>query len=446
MRLAVVLGEAALGYGAVGSAAPMRSRREQIAKKLAAVAALCTCCALLPPAHASDNRPSRTDDVVHVQNGEAPAHGRDSLELRKLWSLEALGNVAKEWGAITHVQMGADSKIYLLSPTLGVVVLSMDGEHISTLSHKGVAPDRFSTALGFVVLPMDRVGVIVNRCSMVLLSESGQALEGPLFHSAEHDRLFTLFGGLCRENHLVLAGVIQDFLSKFPDSSEQRWHAVLSRFDLGNGGETVRYLERSQDYDFDEYHVDERTEYFAAPGRWAMSIDGTVYAAPLRDEYQIHVFAPDGTHERVVSRAFAAPRRSDETLAALRSAYDKRLGIRGVEGTIALCATDPVSTGIRVQDDGELWVQRAGSVSKRTAGVLLTYDVFDKDGVYVQEVMCEVADGQTSDSFVWIDDQHLIRLAGVNGAAMNDPVGMGGGATYNESIPQANVTCYEIRD
>lgn len=423
---------------------PRIRRASRMPRRGLCLAFILLSCSLLHPPAALGSVNTACDglaDALEVANGDSPAHGRSTISLEPLWQTGGAATPLEHCDAITHVKLGPDNLLYMLSPKRGLYAFDRDGVYRKHIPLSEVAPPGVTAALGFFFLPNGNISWVFNRPALTQFTPTGDILTAPTIDSPQFGRILTLFDGDCQGGHLVLAGVTQDFLSRFPDDSEQRWYSVLSRFNIATGTEEVCYAKRVQDYDFDDYNIAEADEYFPISRRWALSSAGTVYLAPVRDSYVIHVFDSDGICQHIISRSFEAPQRRPESTAALERAHAARLRRRGETGSLIPSKTDPVITSLTCRPDGELWVRHAASFLPSPGASMLSYDVFDHDGVYSNIVTVRCHRFTHTDALHWIDDEHAVLVSGMNAPQAIDPIGSGGEATLSYRPDPLIVVC-----
>lgn len=396
------------------------------------------------PAGAPAEQDVAIEGVVYVQNGSVPSKGTETIRLEELWRVNGRDGAETRFERIRQARLGPDGNLYLLAPSVGILVYSMDGEYLKTLSHAGQVRRDKSPVLNFMFMPDGSVCLVQKGSRRIIrLRSSGAAEEGPaLFALLDRCGSYVqLFDGDCRGDQIVLAGMTHEPLDP-PDSRRPRRITLLSSFTL-DGDEEVRYLESGQESRSSGFRFHEAKEYFPAPGHWALGSDGRVYVAPIRDRYEIHTYTAEGRLERVVQRQFEPPRRSLERMALFEAARDEHLK-RREGGAYELCMTDPAVTRIRVKDDGTMWVLHAGSAYWQPEGIMQTYDVFDSQGQLIKQVAIACDGDGENDALFFLGDDRVLRVTGVREPALIIPRGVGRGPTFGREAAPAEVVCYRI--
>jgi hypothetical protein len=384
------------------------------------------------------------DGVPEVRNGSSPSQGAETVTLREAWRVGGGGASEPQFGRIRELHVGPDGNIYLLESSGEVLAFSMQGAHLRTLRLSDDFRGHSFLVVNLVFGADGNPGLVQKKLPAIAwMSSDGVATRGATHIRPRGGcgRIVDLFDGCSRDVHLVLAGRMHKYLSS-TDDRQQRWTNTLSRFGP-EGEEEVRYFEVQRDYDFAAYRFHEREEYFPAPGRWTLGTDGRVYLAPVRDEYEIHIYDTDGKLERIVSREVEIPKRSADRMQLWQAARDAKLADHG-GGTYELCDSEPAVTRIRVQDDGTMWVLHAASAHDQSEAVFQSYDVFDPRGHFAKEVhfVCE-GDGE-NDALFWVGPDRVVRVTGVLEPQLTVPAGAGSGPVFGREAPQTEVVCYRI--
>ncbi len=348
------------------------------------------------------------EGVRYVDCAPTPRDGIETIGMEEAWRVAAGVDGTPEFGRIIQACIGPDGNLHLLDAQRGVFVFSIEGIHLGTLTHESQCsyircPLRcfsFDLSGGIYLYQVGNPGVgrvglgieprLVPSC---YLSECGGGA-------------LSIFDGTCIPDARILAGTYSATVDG--DFTLVRITSVLSRFSPG-GAEEVRYFERHWEYDRTKHRLKEEEQYFPAGDRFAVSVDGRVHVAPLRDEYEIHTYSPDGALERVIRREVTRPTRSANKLAHLGEiTKDLRMG----KGQYLLSDSDPAITRIEATHEGELWVQSPGSTGSYGDQAAFRYDVFSDHGVFVRQVLlpCDSA-GENGMLFI-LNREYALRVTG----------------------------------
>lgn len=395
------------------------SRSHVSVRRAAARAALCLLLptALAPPATAG--RIVEQEGVIHVLNGAEPRDGGRTITLDETWRVGGDDEESLLLGLVTEVGGDADGNVYVMDAQLCQVhVFAPDGELLRTLFRQGEGPGEVYRPRDLVLLP-DGVGLgeeFPGKITMVDYEglphgriALGTGREGQAGNPA-------LTSAHCGGGNLVVSGVR---ISRGEEPGTQKRINFLARFDR-EGAETVRYLERRADYDFTDFTFSERLH---TPSFWwgfTVGPDGRVYAAADNDRYAVSVFRPDGTLERVIERECRLRRRGAEEIAAMRANYESALNGAGIPFTLEISETDPAISiwhrPLRVDAGGRLWVLASGGLHDQPEGVLCTYDVFDAEGHFVEQVSVRCEGDPDADVLFWITEDRIVLVTGYTGA------------------------------
>ena len=388
---------------------------------------------------ASGGGDASAKDILYIESNNGPRDGVTVLSLGELWRLEGDNSEEVSFGQVVQASMGPDGNYYLLDPFVGILVLSRDGEYIKTLSHAPRCPLERCPLRCFLfgtdeALILFQVGSVSNVC----VNTARDARGTRAFHipGCEWGAL-NVFDGERRNGRLLLAGTYSAPIDG--NYHQQRYTTVLSLF-ATDGQEGVRYFMKQRVWDPKQHRFREQDEYFPAGSRWALDEDGRVHVAPLRDDYEIHTYSPEGSLQRVIRRDLIVPERSPERRAVLEAAVQEfQMG----SGTYILSETEPAISHIRVDDDGSMWVLHAASALEQAEGIMQTYDVFDSQGLLIRQVAVGCDGKGESDALFFLGDGHVLRVTGILGQGVIIP---GAGIHYPWDYKPSTVVCYQIAE
>ena len=383
------------------------------------------------------------DGVVHVMNGEKPSKGSTTLKLEKQWS--AGGEEGESFfGLITQAVVDPDGNIYLLDTQLSEVqVFSPTGQPLRKLSREGEGPGEVQRPTDLFFLPDGRLGLVqAFPGKVVTIDRQGNPGETITLGGADPAKggFMVLLDGNAAGGNLVLAGI-----RIATQQASQDRTSFLASFDTA-GTEKARYLEQTVKFDFTDFRVVEKDQYFVYPRRWAMGPSGEVYAAPLRDRYVINVYSPDGKLQRVIEREFTPRERTPKEMARIQAVADaqkRQVQAQNIELKIELEKTEPAVSSITVRPNGELWVVSSRSTIDQPKGDMLTYDVFDAKGEFVRQVPVACAADGIEDGLFFAGNDHMLVVKGLADAAVTMQGGSPEAAEGEEPAPM-EVVYYRI--
>ena len=176
--------------------------------------------------------------------------------------------------------------------------------------------------------------------------------------------------------------------------------------------------------------------------------DGRVHTAPDRNQYAIEIYSPTGELQRVVSLEYGHYQRSQAEWQRLYDAFEAVIRGADIEIRIDIEKNEfdilPMQHGVRVGEDNSLWIHPSRGVHDQPPGAMLTFDVFDPAGRFVQQISfaCD-ADG-IWDGFFFVGPDRVVVVTGHVEALLAQ---YGGGAnTYEDEEGESamEVICHRI--
>jgi hypothetical protein len=321
-------------------------------------------------------------DPVIVKNIE-PAQRPSTVALEEMWRV---GGEDEEFlfGMVVDCMTDAEGNVYLLDNQLcNVEVFTAAGEHLRTLSRQGDGPGEIRIPQGLVMMPDGTLGILeLFPGKIVKLTLAGEP-QGNLTLGGNGDPQTGFVAAIGSENRggtMIVAAQ-----HSIPSDAGQDRTQYLARISE-EGEELVRYREASMILDFNNPRFVERELLPAFLLASSVGPDGHVYVARDRDQYAIEVYSPDGSLVRVIEREFKNWKRDNRDLRRMNALVDA--WIQGFPGEMPrdLETYEPAITELFVTDEGTLWVQHSRSGRDLPEGILLSYDTFDAEGKYLQEV------------------------------------------------------------
>lgn len=382
------------------------------------------------------------DGVTHVRNGAQPSNGLRAVALEELWQAGGEDDEEVFFGVINRVLIDDANNIYLLDQQLSEVkVFTASGELLKTLGREGEGPGEFRRPADMAFMPDGTLGVVQTFPGKVIklgLDGSPAGTWEPTRDAAEGG-FFAMVNLRPTAGNIVASGVD---IAVDQAAGEVRRHSFLSSFDA-TGKLLVEYVARDVTVNFQNITFKEIELMDFIWRRMDVSQDGRVFAAVPRYGYQISVFAPDGTVERVIERAYESWLRDAEISELWHSILETSAATQAPPGTpIEVEDREPDVEFLRVAADGSLWVLTSRAVYAHDGEGFTTYDVFDPQGHFVEQVrfMC---DGDPRDDMLFIGNEDLVFLVkGFMSAALS-----GMGASTDEGDEEAEpmkVICYRM--
>jgi len=368
---------------------------------------LVICLAVLLPATArvAAGEEVMLDGIPHIRNGATPAEGCQTWHLDELWQA---GSDDDEMllGVVTQALSDEEGNIYMLDRQLCQIhVYSADGRYLRSLSREGEGPGEIRNPTDMAFLPDGGLGVVQpfpSRIAKIALDGTPRGAVTLGGKNGNGGGLNQLRGIEVRGGSLVLCGTEMSF----GENSLSRT-SFLGVFE-GDGTEKVRLLEKRREEDFGKHEFVERDEYFVDRGGWAVGPDGKIYAAPERDNYAVHVYAPDGTLERVIERESKPRKRTAADKEQIAGGVVMIINGRRVEVDADVEDYDPCVVGLEVAENGDLWVLSSGGSRDQPDGIFQTYDVFDPAGHFIRQVAIACEHDSRNDRLFLIGERAIV--------------------------------------
>jgi len=386
----------------------------------------------------------QVDGVPHVRNGADPAQGHETVRLEELWRAGGPDDDVI-FGLITQVRTDEAGDIYLLDSQLcEVTVYSPDGDRRGTLFRQGEGPGEVTQPRDLALLGDGSVGVVREFPGLLVrVDRRNDPLSNIEVRSPDGTGFMIVDACHAGGNTLVLGGTVSQ---QTQGTTQERTH-FLGIFDQ-EGNQTARLLATTHQRDFNNLLIAERE---VLPTYWwacAVGPDGRVYAAPDRGRYAVEVFSPQGDLERVVSRDYEHCRRTDEAWQRLYDSFEVAMQGAIIPYTIEIERNEPdilaMQHGVRVRRDGTLWVLPSRGVREQPPGIMLTFDVFDREGHFTRQVSFACPHDGVWDGFFFVAPDRALVVTGHAEAVLAQ---YGGGNSTYESGDDGSameVICYRV--
>ncbi len=387
------------------------------------------------------------DGVEHVRNAATPEHGVVNMELRELWRVGGADDEENFFGLITQVESDAEGNILVLDGQLcQVQVYSPDGELLRTLFREGDGPGEVRQPRDMIVMPDGRIGLAQEfPGKLILVDEAGDPAGS--ITAGGNDPTSGGFSALastaCRGGTFAMAGV---HLTPGEQAGTQNRRLFFAIHEL-DGTLRKTLISRDTMFDFNHFVFDERVHL--APFFWAHGIDseGEVYAVADADAYRIEVFSPTGRPVRVIEREYVQRARTADE----KEAWKRLVGgaLRNVPFEIDIRVGEKAPCiawdqgGMRLSPEDELWICSGHGTTDLPEGVMISYDVFERDGNYdrIVNVVCD-ADGDR-DGLFFAGEGRVVVIEGYADAVAAT---FGGQAEIDQDAEAdpMGLICYEI--
>lgn len=384
--------------------------------------------------------------VVHVRNGAVPRDGVRDLQLTELWRRGGEDDDEVLFGVIAQVLVDAAGSVYLLDMQLSQVhVFAPDGRFLRTLSREGEGPGEVRQPADMFMTEDGRLGLgslFPGRVIYITLDGEPAGTLAPRNGDSGRGGFAILRGCQYGGGQTVLA------VTNVAQNAEEGYQTRSPRIASYDASGAVQHVFHDSSYRlvFNEQLFREETLVDVALRRFCVAGDGSVYVAPDRERYRIEVYRPDGRLARVIEREYPVHRRSAAELAMWTELFTASVRNQAPGFRWDICATEPpidwVSGGLSLHADGRLWVRNSRSAIDQPAGCLSTYDVFDTDGVFVEQVRVRCPGDPVEDKLFFAGADRVIQVTRYLDAVRTM---MGGGAagSGDEAAPM-EVVCYRV--
>jgi len=375
------------------------------------------------------------DGVTHVRNPATPVEALNTISPEELWRVGGDDDEDIIFGVLTSIATDARGNVYLLDAQLSqVYVHSADGEYLRTIGREGEGPGEFRRTSDMFITPDGNVAVLQRMPGKIILLDTEGEPMG-LYPTPTRDDGSPVFfrGGGVAGDDLVLA--MREFARK---ENSVDLTSVLAR--VNSQGEVVAtYHRESRSRDFAKMTFDEKAD---AQVLWAADRNGRVYTNNDFDAYAINVFGTDGSLEYVIDREYTHRKRSAAEIERNKPRVQIRARNHRIEPETRASETDRDIQSLYARDDGTLWVLPSrGAYSPD--GVIATFDVFDEEGHFVQQVAIK-GDGSYRDDGLHFVGDRLYVVRGLR-SAQDAMYGEGGDSEDEDEEPEPMaIICYDL--
>lgn len=404
-------------------------------------AALGTCLAL--PVHAQDwgGTTKTVDGVEFVQNPSQAIIPSDTIALDELWRLGGDSEEDHEFfGVISDFLIDAENNIYILDAQLCELrMFNERGEYIRSMGREGEGPGEFRRPNSLLFMPDGKIGVVQPFPSKLVLFEPDGTPAGDFPFSPEGKGFFGLVGGALSGDNLAMV-----YNNMQPNEGEFVRKVVLANVNSEGEVQTVM-TEGTSSMSYADSHCIE-TEWNLFERCWSAGGDGSVYARNEFTAYEISVWDDQGALKRVITREYPKHAREKEDIERIEERWANSIA-RWVQSP----SFDIEENWNPIEDlygrtDGSLWVRTSRGARDLDDGIMASFDIFDADGRYLQEVIFEGEFDPENDG-LFITDQYAFVVTDLISA--RNAFGAGGGAEEDEEemeedIEPMTIICYRL--
>jgi hypothetical protein len=380
------------------------------------------------------------DGNLHIRNGPEPADGTEVLQLEELWRV---GGEDEDilFGRVIRAVADEDGNVYLLDAQLHQVeVFSPEGRHLRTLSREGEGPGEIRDPADMLFLPNGNFGIVTRfPGKLIMLDRLGNPAGTAAIRAEEATEggFWQAHFGTCRAGQIYVAG------NETRGADAQRLRTwFISRIDL-EGREQARLYELPTTLNFESPVLVEREFVPSYIFAIAVGPDGRVFSATDWEAYAITAYAPDGSIDRVIERAYKNRPRTDRETARIRQVFDSWTSRSPTEVPYELMSTPPAVAGLQVAPDNHLWVQSSRSGMDQPEGVFMTYDLFDPQGHFIKQLAVHCEGNPDTDGLFWLGEDRAILIKGYQ-LAFFAVMGRIAVEEEDESAANMEMICYQV--
>lgn len=372
---------------------------------------------------------------------EAPREGPVMIDVSEEWSVGG-PEADLMFGLMVEAMSDAEGNIYLMDQQLSqVTVVDVDGAVTGTLSREGEGPGEVRTPQGMMFMPDGTLALAQQfPGKLIRLHLDGTPADNVMIGTTGgREGGYTMVSSCTSVgDHLLVGGLFQA-----PTEGGQSRQSYLIAIDP-QGQETVRFAQHDTHLDFSRAHFVEREMLAAFLGAHALDDAGRVYAARDRNSYLIDLFAADGTLLRTLGREFEPVPRDQREIDRMNELFEVQNERLSFDITWEVEKTEQTLAGLRVAEDGNLWVEHARSDQDLPAGVFKSYDVFSPEGQWLHRAQVRCPGDPVHDDLVFLGDGRVLLVRGMVLARLTAS-GSQGAVFDEDDVPEAQeVICYRI--
>ena len=380
------------------------------------------------------------DGVVHVANSDEPSEGVQTFRLEELWSVGGEDSEDTIFGVIGQI-FEDDGNIYLLDTQLSEIkVFTHDGQALDVLGREGDGPGEFRGPADMCLLPDGTIGVLQGFPGKVIKLALDGTPAGVWNLGDPSQGSFYFMSALNQGNGTVVAGGVQQTI----DQGAGTMHRERFLSSIGQDGlRDVTYVSVPVIQQLNDLRVDELEIIDGPDRRFDITTTGLTVVGIPRNEYEVSIFAADGTLERVFTREYASwPR--NERAAGIWQRVMENIRDNIVPGAPASWEdTEPDIEFLQTAADGSIWILNSRSMWEPPEGVFTCYDVFTPDGHYQKEVRVVCPGDPTVDLLFYSGGDRAFMVTDFWDAALGQ-FGGDGSDEGDEDIEPMKVICYRV--
>ncbi len=360
-----------------------------------------------------------------------------TVELVEQWRIGGEDDEDILLGVIFDAVVGTDGNVYLIDRQLSqVLVISPEGELVTTLGRQGEGPGELNQPHGMFLLDDGKIGVIQGFPGKVTMINPDDTPGGEIHLGGPPEE-----GGFNFVRELTRCGDslvgVRGRATFDLESGKSIATNTLAVMDM-EGNDTAVIVEHTQESDLQRHVFDEKAQ-FSELDEWAIGPDGVIYTTPVRDAYTINARGLDGELVRVMTREFKPRHRNKEDKDELTDGMI--IVMNGVRQEIESKAldNDPAIMGLYVANDGRLFVRTCFDQDKLLeVGTAGRYDVISGAGEFTEQLTLAVPgfEGE-KDRLVFMDGVNFLVIRNFDQARQAMMAGFGDNEEEDEDLGDA---------
>lgn len=386
------------------------------------------------------------DGQLHLRNAATPGEGQRTLTLEEMWRVGGEDDEENIFGVIIQVLTDAEENVYLLDLQIAEVqVFSPDGEFLKTLSRQGEGPGELQYPVDMFMMPDGILGIIqAFPGKIVRIDLEGNPVDSvtPTFGDATAGGFMRLIDAHWSGDSYVLGG---SRISVDQEAGRRTDANFVARCST-DGELKETYEERSVVFAFNDLSYHEEENYFPHLRRWTVDDGGRIYAAAYRNRYAINVYHPDGTLDRVIERVYQPWKRTPTEQSRVENQFAAQIRNTQVEIETSFEETEPDITSLRIAEDGSLWVLSSRGAREQPEGTMLTYDVFDPEGHFTEQVAVVCPGDGVQDGLIFAGEDRVIQIIGFQDAIETMQRQGASAADEEEEPAPMEIVCYRVAE
>ncbi|MCK9995112.1 MAG: hypothetical protein KAH56_02395 [Candidatus Krumholzibacteria bacterium] len=355
-----------------------------------------------------------------------------TVELVEQWRIGGEDDEDILLGVIFDAVVGPDGNVYLIDRQLSqVLVISPEGELVTTLGRQGEGPGELNQPHGMLLLDDGKIGVIQGFPGKVIVINPDDTPGGEIhIGGAPEEGGFNFVRDLEKcGDHLV---GVRGRASFDMESGKSIATNTLAVMDM-EGNDTAIVVEHTQENDLQRRVFDEKAQS-SEMDNWAIGPDCILYTTPVRDEYVINARGLDGELTRVMTREFKPRHRNEED--KQEPSGGMVIVMDGAKIENKILDNDPAIMGLSVANDGRLFVRTCfDQDTLLDIGTAGRFDVISPAGEFVEQLTLTVPDFDgDKDRLVFMDGVNFLVIRSFDQAQQAMVAGFGDDEEEDEDL------------